>query len=151
MLPGMRCPVCRQEQVIVEHRGVELDLCLQGCGIWFDADELRQLFDVIGAPERLQDLEQRLVVLRRGLLRARRRCPRCRGIMDQVLEPGTDNDVILDRCRRGHGLWFDEGELEEILELQLEEGDEALAQVRQFLGGFTARATASGPVHEEEG
>jgi hypothetical protein len=40
--------------------------------------------------------------------------------------------------------------LEEILSLELEEGDQALAKVRQFLGGFMARATASGPGTIEE-
>ncbi len=145
----MQCPVCRQDQLIVEFEGVELDLCVEGHGIWFDKDELRQLFDVAGAPEALSDLEDRLTFLpgRRG--RTSRRCPRCRGKMRQVQAPGKSGDVILDRCRRGHGLWFDNGELEEVLSLDLEEGDEALAKVRTFLGGYTARATASGPGEEE--
>jgi len=146
----MLCPVCKLEQVIVEYHGVELDLCVEGCGIWFDRDELRQLFDAIGNPNMVHDLEDRLTVLRRGLRGPRRRCPRCRGIMSQVKAPGASGDVILDRCRRGHGLWFDKGELEEILSLELDEGDEALANVRQFLGGYSARATASGPGITEE-
>ena len=146
----MQCPTCKLDQVIVEYEGVELDLCVDGCGVWFDRDELRQLFDVIGAPHMEHDLEDRLTFLPRGLWGPKRRCPRCRGIMRQVKAPGPSGDVILDRCRRGHGLWFDKGELEEILSLELEEGDEALAKVRHFLGGFTARATASGPGIIEE-
>ncbi len=146
----MQCPACHQDQVIVEYEGVELDLCIDGHGIWFDKDELRQLFDVAGFPELLHDLEERLTFLPRGKHGPERRCPRCRGKMRHVAAPGHSGDVILDRCRRGHGLWFDNGELEEVLSLELDEGDMALAKVRQFLGGYTARATASGPGSEEE-
>ncbi|MDJ0521769.1 MAG: zf-TFIIB domain-containing protein [Planctomycetota bacterium] len=146
----MQCPVCKLDQVIVEYEGVELDLCIDGHGIWFDNDELRQLFDVAGVPEMLHDLEERLTFLPRGRHGPERRCPRCRGKMRKVSAPGGSGDVILDRCRRGHGLWFDKGELEEILSLELQEGDEALSNMRHFLGEFTARPTASGPGIEEE-
>jgi len=145
----MQCPICRQDQLIVEFEGVELDLCLEGHGIWFDKDELRQLFDVAGVPEALHGLEEQLTFLPRRRGATERRCPRCHGKMRQVRAPGKSGDVILDRCRRGHGLWFDNGELEEILSLELGEGDEALAKVRRFLGGYTARATGSGPGEEE--
>ncbi|MDH3211456.1 MAG: zf-TFIIB domain-containing protein [Myxococcales bacterium] len=137
----MQCPVCQMDQIIVEYDGVELDLCLDGHGIWFDADELRQLFESAGAPAMLQDLERRLVVLPRGEHGPKRRCPRCRGKMRHVAAPGRPADVILDRCRRGHGIWFDKGELEEILALELGEEDAALARVRAFLGSFVT----SGP------
>jgi len=40
-------------------------------------------------------------------------------------------------------LWFDKGELEEILSLELEEGDVAFTQVREFLGRFGGHAKAS--------
>ena len=110
----MQCPVCQKEQVIVEVDDVELDVCLDGCGIWFDAQELRQLFEVKGAPTQLHDLEQRLEELPRGEHGPVRRCPRCRGKMRHVRAPGPAGGVILDRCQRGHGLWFDPGEYEAI-------------------------------------
>ena len=106
-------------------------------------DELQQLFGAAGVPEMLHDLEQRLVFLPRGEHGPEKRCPRCRGKMRHVRAPGQSGDVILDRCRRGHGLWFDKGELEEILSLELDEGDAALAKVREFLGQFGARKRAS--------
>lgn len=138
----MQCPVCKLDQVIVEYHDVELDLCYDGCGIWFDKDELRQLFEIAGVPEMLHDLEQRLVFLPRGEHGPEKRCPRCRGKMRHVRAPGQSGDVILDRCRRGHGLWFDNGELEEILSLAMGEGDAALATVKEFLGQFEAPACA---------
>lgn len=146
----MQCPVCRQEQVIVEVDSVELDLCLDGCGTWFDAQELRQLFEVKGVPTQLHDLEQRLEELPRGEHGPVRRCPRCRGKMRHVRAPGPAGGVILDRCRRGHGLWFDPGELEAILSLALGERDEALTAVREFLGRFTRMgAAAATPATQE--
>lgn len=141
----MKCPVCKLDQVIVEYRGVELDMCVEGHGIWFDHDELRQLFDAAGVPELLHDLEQRLVDLPRRKSGQQRRCPRCRGKMRQVSTPGRSAEVVLDRCRRGHGLWFDKGELEEILALQLGEGDAALARVRGFLGQFAGSGFEPSP------
>lgn len=132
----MQCPVCKLDQVIVEYQGVELDICINDCGIWFDNDELRQLFQVTGAPELLHDLENRLVFLPRGEHGPEKRCPRCHGKMRHVSAPDDLQDVILDRCRRGHGLWFDRGELEEILTTLFDADDEALVTVKAFLADF---------------
>jgi Zn-finger nucleic acid-binding protein len=145
----MLCPVCKLDQVIVEYRGVELDMCIEGHGIWFDKDELGQLFDAAGAPDMVHDLEERLIYLPRGKYGPERRCPRCRGKMRHVAAPGPSGDVILDRCRRGHGLWFDKGELEEILALQLGEDDAALGRVREFLGTFVASGTLPSPAGDD--
>jgi Zn-finger nucleic acid-binding protein len=161
----MQCPVCHTDQLIVEYHDVELDMCVEGCGTWFDADELRQLFEAAGAPGLLHDLEERLEALPVGTEGSVRRCPRCRGRMRHVRTPGASGDVILDRCRRGHGLWFDKGELEEILKLEIDTpeidtpeidadgtdtcsadtGNRALANVREFLGQFVAPAPSEGP------
>ena len=149
----MQCPVCHIDQVIVEFHGVELDVCIDGCGTWFDADELRLLFEAAGAPQLLHDLEERLEELPAGTTGPVRRCPRCHGRMPHVRTPGASGHVILDRCRRGHGLWFDRGELEEILALELPAGDAdnlALAKVRAFLGQFSSAAPAGEPPPEKE-
>jgi Zn-finger nucleic acid-binding protein len=148
----MQCPVCRQDQLIVEYQGIELDMCADGCGTWFDADELRQLFEAAGAPALLHDLEEHLQEMPPGDGGPTRRCPRCNGRMLHVRAPGASGDVILDRCRRGHGLWFDRGELEDVLSLQVEEDDAALAKVREFLGRFAdtgGAPDAAGPTTRE--
>jgi|GEM_PF-307309 len=136
----MQCPVCKLDQVIVEYQGVELDICIDGCGIWFDNDELRQLFEIVGAPELLHNLENRLVFLPRGQHGPEKRCPRCLGKMRHVCAPDDLQDVILDSCRRGHGIWFDRGELEEILTTLFAEDDEALVTVKTFLADFVPGA-----------
>ena len=143
----MRCPVCQLDQIIVEYHGVELDVCLERCGVWFDAEELRQLFEVVEAPEALHALEGRLAPLKKRVPRAKdlpnRRCPRCRGKMVHVEAPGQPQAVVLDSCARGHGLWFDAGELEQVLRSKLEDDHGALARIQEFLGDFVGTGDAA--------
>ncbi len=134
----MICPDCEERLVIVEVNGVELDMCYQNHGMWFDKDELRQLFLGTMAPETLTDLESRLERLpHKGGLK--RRCPRCRAKMWHVVEP-QGGDVILDACPHDHGLWFDKGELEAILDSHLGAADDELQSVKEHLGLFTKKA-----------
>lgn len=121
--------------LIVECDHVELDVCFHGHGIWFDADELRQLFELAGAEEGYSGLEDRLIHLPSAKER-KKRCPRCRARMRHVEAPASSGHVVLDRCPGGHGLWFDDGELHDVLTAELEEGDEALATIKRYLGSF---------------
>ena len=130
------CPICKLDQVILEWGGVELDVCVDGHGIWFDAEELRHLFAIAGVPDAVLSLEQRLRTLPRSTRGARRRCPRCRARMDHVSVPDHPEQIVLDRCPRGHGLWFDEGEIEQILAQEIDVGDPALERVRSYLSRF---------------
>lgn len=131
----MLCPQCRQSLVIVECDHVELDVCFDGHGIWFDADELRQLFELAGAAESESGLAARFQHLK-AHAGPKRRCPRCRARMRHVETPGSSAHVILDECPKGHGLWFDDGELHEVLSAELDEGDEALGTIKRYLGSF---------------
>ena len=141
----MLCPVCRQPMLIVEFDDIELDACPDCKGIWFDAQELRELFELVGAPEHGRELEGQLERL--GHASARRSCPRCRGRIEPVRAPTNEGELILDQCPRGHGLWFDKGELECLFESLLGEDSDALVDVRKYLGHFAA---ASGFVDSAE-
>jgi Zn-finger nucleic acid-binding protein len=132
----MLCPVCRLDQVILEWGDVELDICIEGHGIWFDAQELRHLFAAGGVPDAVLSLEERLRVLSTGTRGAKRRCPRCRTRMDHVSVPDHPEQILLDRCPRGHGLWFDEGELERIVAQEIDAGDADLERIRSYLSRF---------------
>ena len=83
----MLCPVCRQPMLIVEFEQIELDACPDCRGVWFDAQELRQLFELVGAPDNAFDLENELERMPRAA--ARRACPRCRGRIEPVRAPTT--------------------------------------------------------------
>ena len=132
----MLCPVCKLDQVILEWDDVELDFCVECHGIWFDADELRHLFAAAGVPDDVLLLERRLRLLSGSTRGARRRCPRCRARMDHVSAPDHPEQTVLDRCPRGHGLWFDKGELEQIVDREIAVGDPALERVRTYLSRF---------------
>ena len=42
----MKCPVCKNMMIVVEHEHIELDYCPDCAGVWFDAGELDLLFDL---------------------------------------------------------------------------------------------------------
>lgn len=130
--------------VIVEFQNIELDTCLECHGMWFDAQELGQLFDLAGIPERYHDLETQLDRLPRA--GRRRQCPRCRARLEQV--QATGGGLILDQCPRGDGLWFDRGELMALLETLLGDDSHALESVRGFLGEFLSASDSSNNMPE---
>jgi Zn-finger nucleic acid-binding protein len=136
----MLCPVCQQPLIIVEFRHIELDSCPECDGLWFDAQELSQLFELAGAREHYRQLEAQLDRLKRDS--PRRSCPRCHKRLLPVRAPAVPGDLILDECEHGHGIWFDRGELESLLRSTLDADSQSLAEVRAFLGRFAAPAGA---------
>ena len=139
----MLSPVTGAPLVIIEVEGIELDVCPEGTGIWFDADELRMLFLKAGVREELHALDQKLERLKK-VKGPKRRCPRCGRKMWKVAAPGKSEHVILDACPDDHGLWFDPGELEEMLRSHFVE-DEALDRVRDYLGAFISKGNPIDP------
>ncbi len=105
----MICPACREEMIVVEFRKIELDYCVGCNGVWFDADELELLLGALGL-----SADRLLRPLAGKPPEEKRRCPRCRAKMEKALI-GSGDDVDIDRCRRGHGLWFDGGELDTVV------------------------------------
>ena len=59
--------------IIVEFADIELDTCVSCRGLWFDAQELGQLFELAGVPERICELE--LQIDRLSHAGSRRKCP----------------------------------------------------------------------------
>jgi Zn-finger nucleic acid-binding protein len=131
--------------VILEVEDIEIDACVRRHGLWFDAQELEQLFTLAGAPEESLELVADLEALEDQP--RRRRCPRCGGLMEAVQAPGDDT-LILDRCLRTHGLWFDDGELIALLRLILGDDAEPLRRVQGYLGNF-ARPAGGAPEGED--
>ncbi len=148
-MTAMLCPVCQQHQVIVEFEGVELDICLDGHGTWFDDQELHQLFESLEAPAELLALTKRFERVEDPSLGEKRRCPRCTTKMDHVRAPAEPEPVILDRCPHGHGLWFDDGELQQILTASGAEDSAALERIRQYLSAFEQGSSEESSVPEE--
>ena len=110
----MDCPVCENAAMIVlELDEVEVDFCLDCNGIWLDAGELELLLeDEQKATELLRSFR---VVKTSG--EQIRKCPICLKKMQKVQLGQTDKPLLIDRCAREHGLWFDKGELQDVLKV----------------------------------
>ena len=129
----MICPVCKQDMIVVEYRQIEIDFCTRCSGIWFDAGELELLLKSTGLGNAgLPTLDGAAKETRSH---GQRKCPICRQKMREV--PLGKPEMHVDFCQRGDGIWFDGGELQQLLR-QLEEqpgtSPEAMQQVTAFLG-----------------
>ena len=96
----MRCPACRVSMYVAEYQQIELDLCGRCEGVWFDAGELALLL----GDQRPLDAAPAVTD------EATRSCPLCDKPMDKV-NIGPGRRVLVDRCPRGCGLWFDGAEV----------------------------------------
>lgn len=85
-----------------EWRGVETDWCASCGGVWLDSGEYELLSG--HSPEFARETEAVSIPPRAG-----RRCPICDETLRRALWKALS--LTLDRCRGGHGLYFDLGEL----------------------------------------
>ena len=109
----MDCPVCKNAMITFELDNVEVDSCLHCKGIWLDAGELEMLLgDSAKAAELLASFTEA-----RDSAEKTRKCPICLKKMQKILAGPNESAKLIDKCRRGHGLWFDEGELQNIITL----------------------------------
>ena len=109
----MDCPVCKNSPMIVlELDEVEVDFCFDCNGIWLDAGELELLLDDCQKAAEL--LRSFRMIKNSG--EQLRKCPICLKKMQKVQVGDEDKPLLIDRCPKEHGLWFDEGELQDVLE-----------------------------------
>jgi Zn-finger nucleic acid-binding protein len=104
------CPRCDVGMLLLHFKEVEVDYCDRCRGIWLDAGELETLLRTTGS----QTNDPFLRLLDQAGTpspAARCLCPRC----DSKLNEFTASDLVLDHCPRGHGLWFDADELQQLL------------------------------------
>ena len=104
------CPDCKQPLTTENYHNVELDLCQECAGFWFDADELRRL--LAADPLAMTVLEERALPLttqehvREGVLL----CPSCDGLL-HVYHYDYNSPIELEACVDCGGFWVQEGEL----------------------------------------
>ena len=120
----MDCPSCSEPLIVVEREGIELDYCPKCKGLWFDADELELLNEALKLDAALPDMGSlsKAVTTEKG-----RKCPRCGKRMEKVYM-GEKPPIVIDRCRNGHGLWFESGELGQAIRQYLS----TRTQLKQF-------------------
>lgn len=108
----MNCPACKEPMIVLELEEVEIDHCISCGGIWLDAGELELLLESSGEKDKLLSSFEVDKTTKEKV----RRCPICLKRMEKVL-CGKSNKIRIDKCRRNDGIWFDVGELEEIIKM----------------------------------
>ena len=108
----MNCPVCKDSMVVLELEQVEIDYCT-GCeGVWLDAGELELLLETEQERARLISL----LIEDNTIKEKSYRCPICSRKMKKVFV-GEERKILIDKCKKNHGLWLDKGELKSVIEL----------------------------------
>ena len=138
----MICPACKNNMIVVEHQKIELDYCPNCQGVWFDSAELELLLERLNLGNPDLFLENILRGTEARSPEKKRRCPICRQRMRKTTI-GQEPRILIDACQRGDGLWFDGGELTQLLR-QLAKipsaSPDSQQQVFNFLGEiFQAR------------
>ena len=98
--------------ITLELEDVEIDHCLDCGGIWLDEGELEILLD---EPDKAKSLMASFTVDSDSTEKTRK-CPICGKKMQKVIVGDSKPVLLIDKCRKGDGLWFDKGELNDIFD-----------------------------------
>ena len=122
--------------IVVEHEQIELDYCVECHGVWFDAGELELMLMSLGLPTSDLSTDHIMTLPEAKANEKKRRCSLCRKNMKKVVI-GRNPEVLIDACPEGQGLWFDGGEVGQIIKQLVDatpaEGD-TQGRVVTFLG-----------------
>jgi Zn-finger nucleic acid-binding protein len=112
----MICPVCKTDMVVVEYHGIELDFCTLCEGVWFDAGELELVFKTHRSEQEIDTFFTDMMKKpNAGAMEKVKKCPLCGRKMDKK-DIGDSPHILIDACGKGHGLWFDGGEVVQFAE-----------------------------------
>lgn len=110
----MNCPVCDKPMIVLELDQIEIDHCVACKGTWLDAGELKLLFDGVEDSDNLLTSVEETAVAREK----KRKCPICgKKMLKVAYSCGGKERVVVDRCKKNDGLWFDEGELMDLVNM----------------------------------
>jgi Zn-finger nucleic acid-binding protein len=110
----MICPVCKYDMIVVEYQNIELDYCNSCKGVWFDSGELELLLKSYSLEEPKTFLDGILNSHEAVSSEKKRNCPVC-GHKMQKTAIGGQPEILIDMCRDKHGLWFDGGEVAQLI------------------------------------
>ncbi len=133
----MDCPVCKNAMIVMELVEVEIDYCQNCEGIWLDKGEMEML---LGDEAKSRELIGSFRKVKRGGEEARK-CPICDKKMEKADIGEGEAVLTIDRCVRGDGLWFDKGELNEIVDkAKLDENNKIKELLADMFGHKTDTA-----------
>lgn len=120
--------------IVVEHEQIELDNCTDCAGVWFDAGELELLLETMQVEEHTLSLDSILTSPEAKSSEKKRKCPICGKKMKKATV-GHKPEVLIDVCPRGDGLWFDKGEVGQLItQLPDTSSEDSQGRVMTFLG-----------------
>ncbi len=110
----MKCPACKNLMIVVEHQKIELDYCVKCSGVWFDAGELELFLETMNLAKNSLSPQNLLSSPETRTSEKKRKCPICSKKMKKTTI-GEEPKVLIDACTKGDGLWFDGGEVEQLV------------------------------------
>jgi len=111
----MICPVCKDAMIVVEYHNTELDYCNSCKGVWFDAGELELLLKSQGLEEPKTFFDGIITSQEAVSSEKKRNCPICSRKMKKAAIGGQP-EILIDVCHDKHGLWFDGGEVAQLIQ-----------------------------------
>jgi Zn-finger nucleic acid-binding protein len=132
----MICTVCKKDMIVVEYNNIELDYCHDCHGVWFDSTELELLLQSMSLDSQNLLLDDILKSPEAMTQEKKRKCPIC-GQKMRKTTIGEHPEVLVDICPQKHGLWFDGGEVAQLLKHlsgKQPAGQDSQQHVINFLG-----------------
>jgi len=136
------CPNCKISLIVLELEGIEIDYCTECGGVWLDEGELELIMDIEGTePDKLPN-EINEIFAKKPDAKSQKRCVRCEAKMRlvRVGEP----PVAIDRCPLGDGIWFDQGEMQTLIQSSHKDPKGIVAQFFADLYHSDAEENAKG-------
>jgi Zn-finger nucleic acid-binding protein len=100
--------------VAVEYHDIELDYCNSCKGVWFDSGELELLLKSHSLEEPEAFFDGILNSQEAASSEKKRNCLFCGRKMKKTALGGQPG-ILIDMCRDKHGLWFDGGEVAQLI------------------------------------
>jgi hypothetical protein len=100
--------------IVVEYHNIELDYCTGCKGVWFDSGELELLLESQSLEETNLFLDNILDSPEAVSSEKKRKCPLCGHKMKKITI-GEEPKILIDVCNDEHGLWFDGGEVNQLI------------------------------------
>jgi hypothetical protein len=128
------CPVCKNAMITLELAEVEIDHCIDCGGIWLDTGELEML---LGESQKSKQLLGSFKI-DSNCIEKPRKCPICDKKMQKIIVSKAPA-LLIDKCTKGDGLWFDKGELGNIVDSAQLDKDNKIQQLLTEMFGLEQR------------
>jgi len=136
----MDCPKCVGKLEKKKMESIEVDSCFVCEGIWFDAGELEEVikkdaedFEYIDVGNEEFDGAE-AAEFKKELNAKKGKCPRCQdGALLIKKEYEGKHKINVDICPKGHGVWLDGGEIQELRKRGLVNLKERIDFIKDFL------------------